>query len=91
MATPASPVLVRQHSPAYWRVTSGNPPINMYDADVLAGLRDAVDRQSKPRHTRPADQKLAAICLLMADISQKYQFHIHGVDTDWRRRRHGAD
>ena len=44
MTTPASPVRVRQHSPAYWRVTFDNPPINMYDAGVLAGLRSVVDR-----------------------------------------------
>ncbi len=44
MTTPASPVRVRQHSPAYWRVTFDNPPINMYGAGVLAGLRSVVDR-----------------------------------------------
>jgi enoyl-CoA hydratase/carnithine racemase len=44
MTTTASPVRVRQHSPAYWRVTFDNPPVNLHNAEVVAGLRDLVDR-----------------------------------------------
>jgi hypothetical protein len=38
MTSTASPVRVRQHSPAYWRVTFDNPPVNLHDAEVVAGL-----------------------------------------------------
>ena len=39
MTTTASPVRLRQHSPAYWRVTFDNPPINLHDAEVVAHYR----------------------------------------------------
>jgi enoyl-CoA hydratase/carnithine racemase len=60
MATTASPIRVRQHSPAYWRVTFDNPPVNMYDADVLAGLRNLVD-------TLEADQEVKVVVFDSAD------------------------
>ncbi len=44
MTKPASPVRVQQRSASYWRVTFDNPPINLHDAEVVAGLRDLVDR-----------------------------------------------
>jgi enoyl-CoA hydratase/carnithine racemase len=44
MTTTASPVRLRQHSPAYWQVTFDNPPINLHDAEVVAALKDLVDR-----------------------------------------------
>jgi enoyl-CoA hydratase/carnithine racemase len=44
MNTTHSPVLVRQLTPEYWRVTFDNPPINLYDVDVLVGLQDLVAR-----------------------------------------------
>jgi enoyl-CoA hydratase/carnithine racemase len=50
MTTTPPPVRVRQHSPAYWRVTFDNPPVNLHNAEVVAGLRDLVDRlESDPR------------------------------------------
>ncbi len=42
MAT--SPVQVHPRTAAYWRVTFDNPPINLHDAEVVAGLKDLVDR-----------------------------------------------
>jgi hypothetical protein len=39
MTKPASPVRVQQRSAAYWDVTFDNPPINLHDAEVVAGLR----------------------------------------------------
>jgi enoyl-CoA hydratase/carnithine racemase len=50
MTTPASPVLVRQHSPAYWRVTFDNPPINLHDAEVVAGLPSWPDILTRLEH-----------------------------------------
>jgi enoyl-CoA hydratase/carnithine racemase len=44
MSTTASPVRVRQHSPAYWRVTFDNPPVNLHDAEIITGLTALVDR-----------------------------------------------
>ncbi len=41
MAT--SPVQVHQRTAAYWRVTFDNPPINLHDAEVVAGLKDVRD------------------------------------------------
>ncbi len=60
MTASISPVRVRQHSPAYWRVTFDNPPVNMYDADVLAGLRNLVD-------TLEADQEVKVVVFDSAD------------------------
>jgi enoyl-CoA hydratase/carnithine racemase len=44
MTSTSSPVRVRQHSPGYWRVTFDNPPVNLHDAEVVAGLTALVDR-----------------------------------------------
>jgi hypothetical protein len=52
MTTTASPVRLRQHSPAYWRVTFDNPPINLHDAEVVAGLKDLVDRLDADPHVQ---------------------------------------
>ena len=32
------------HSPAYWRVTFDNPPLNLIDPDVLHELRDLINQ-----------------------------------------------
>lgn len=60
MTASVSRVRVRQHSPAYWRVTFDNPPVNMYDAGVLAGLRNVVD-------TLEADQEVKVVVFDRAD------------------------
>jgi enoyl-CoA hydratase/carnithine racemase len=44
MTVIAPPLRIEQPSPAYWRVTIDNPPINLFDPDVVAGLRQLVDR-----------------------------------------------
>src|SRR6201991_5286038 len=35
---------ISEVSPAYWRVTIGNPPINPYDPEMFAELRVLMDR-----------------------------------------------
>jgi len=52
MTTTASPVRLRQYSPAYWQVTFDNPPINLHDAEVVAGLKDLVDRLDADSHVQ---------------------------------------
>jgi enoyl-CoA hydratase/carnithine racemase len=38
-----STVMVERESPTYWRVTFDNPPLNLYDPELVAGLREVVD------------------------------------------------
>jgi hypothetical protein len=38
------PVRVRAVTPGYWRATFANPPINLFDPDVFAGLRVLLER-----------------------------------------------
>jgi enoyl-CoA hydratase/carnithine racemase len=52
MTTTASPVRLRQYSPAYWRVTFDNPSINLHDTEVVAGLKDLVDRLDANPHVQ---------------------------------------
>jgi enoyl-CoA hydratase/carnithine racemase len=35
---------ITHHSPAYWRVTLDNPPLNLLDHDVTYELRDLIDQ-----------------------------------------------
>lgn len=42
--TTPSPVRVERRSPAYWRVTFDNPPINLYDPEVEAAFARIVDQ-----------------------------------------------
>jgi enoyl-CoA hydratase/carnithine racemase len=44
MITATSPLTVTQHSAEYWRVTIDNPPINLFDPDMVAELAKLVDR-----------------------------------------------
>jgi hypothetical protein len=37
-----SPVTVGRESPAYWRVTFDNPPLNLYDPEFVRGLSETV-------------------------------------------------
>ena len=37
-----TPVLVTKKSPAYWRVTFDNPPLNLFDPEMVAGLQNVV-------------------------------------------------
>lgn len=39
-----TPVIVSERSPAYWRVTFDNPPVNLFDPELLSGLQDLVAR-----------------------------------------------
>ena len=38
MDTARQPVRAERRGPAYWRVTFDNPPLNLYDPEVEAGL-----------------------------------------------------
>jgi enoyl-CoA hydratase/carnithine racemase len=40
----STPLCVTEISPAYWRATFDNPPINVFDANVLISLRNLLDR-----------------------------------------------
>jgi hypothetical protein len=39
-----SPVRVKRRSAAYWRVTFDNPPVNLFDPDVLRAMQDLTTR-----------------------------------------------
>ena len=39
-----TPVIVKQRSASYWRVTLDNPPINLFDPEMIAGLQALVER-----------------------------------------------
>ncbi len=43
-AEPKTPVIVKQRSASYWRVTLDNPPINLFDPEMIAGLQALVER-----------------------------------------------
>ncbi len=44
MTTVHSPVVVRRHSNAYWRATFDNPPVNLFDPEVITALQDLTVR-----------------------------------------------
>jgi enoyl-CoA hydratase/carnithine racemase len=44
MTVIASPLRIEQRSPEYWRVTIDNPPINLFDPDLVSAFRQLVDR-----------------------------------------------
>jgi enoyl-CoA hydratase/carnithine racemase len=44
MTSSKTPVLVTQESPAFWRVTFDNPPLNLYDPDLFRDLKGVVER-----------------------------------------------
>jgi enoyl-CoA hydratase/carnithine racemase len=44
MSAPSARLSIQAVSPAYWRVTIGNPPINLYDPEMFAELRVLYER-----------------------------------------------
>lgn len=38
-----APLLITKHSPAFWRVTLDNPPINLMGPDMISGLQRLMD------------------------------------------------
>lgn len=40
----STPVIVTEHSPAFWRVTFDNPPLNLLNPEAFAALRHLVER-----------------------------------------------
>ncbi|WP_199800708.1 enoyl-CoA hydratase/isomerase family protein [Streptomyces marianii] len=49
---PTSPVRIHRHSAAYWQVTFDNPPLNLIDPEVMAGLRDLLTRLESDRDVK---------------------------------------
>lgn len=43
MATTTMPLRVERLTRAYWRATIDNPPINLFDPDLLAGFRELIE------------------------------------------------
>jgi enoyl-CoA hydratase/carnithine racemase len=41
---PASPIRITKRTPAYWRVTLDNPPINIMGPDMLMGLQIVIEQ-----------------------------------------------
>jgi enoyl-CoA hydratase/carnithine racemase len=52
MNTTTSPMTITQHSAEYWRVTIDNPPINLLDPDLVAGLSELIDRLEADDHVK---------------------------------------
>jgi len=52
MSKKSSPVPLIEENPGYWRVVIANPPINLFDPNVYAGLRVALDRIEKDQQVR---------------------------------------
>ncbi len=50
--TPTSPLTIAEHSAEYWRVTIDNPPINLFDPDLVTGLTALVDRLEADDHVK---------------------------------------
>lgn len=46
------PVAVKKRSAGYWRVTLDNPPINLFDPEMIAGLRALVDQLERDREVK---------------------------------------
>lgn len=44
MPGPPTPVRITEHSPAFWRVTFSNPPLNLFTPETFAALRQLVER-----------------------------------------------
>jgi len=55
-----APLLITKHSPAFWRVTLDNPPINLMGPDMISGLQRLMDRIE-------ADMELKVIVFDSAD------------------------
>jgi len=52
LAESGQPVRISAVTPGYWRVTFANPPINLFDPDVFAGLRVLLQRVRQDERVR---------------------------------------
>lgn len=39
-----TPLFITEHTPAFWRVTFNNPPLNLVGSEMLLALHDAIER-----------------------------------------------
>lgn len=44
MTKSKTPIIVEQRSASYWRVTLDNPPLNLFDPEMIAGLQALVEQ-----------------------------------------------
>ena len=51
-STKAKQIKVRQESPAYWRVTFDNPPINVMGPDFVRQFQEVIDAIEADEHVR---------------------------------------
>ena len=54
MNTPAKPAQIRlaRRSPAYWRVTIDNPPINVMGPEMVRQFQEVIDALESDEHAR---------------------------------------
>ena len=43
---------ITHHSPAYWRATFDNPPLNLLDPEVAYELRDLIDQMETSKELK---------------------------------------
>jgi enoyl-CoA hydratase/carnithine racemase len=46
------PLIITKHSPAFWRVTFDNPPVNLLDAPLVNGVRKLYDQMEADKDVR---------------------------------------
>lgn len=46
------PVIVEQRSAGYWRVTLKNPPLNLFDPEMIAGLQALIQQLERDDHVK---------------------------------------
>jgi enoyl-CoA hydratase/carnithine racemase len=69
-----SPVRVQRRSAAYWRATFDNPPVNLFDPDVLRALQDMTTRLE-------TDDEVKVVVFDSAD-SEFFMAHLDLLRTD---------
>jgi enoyl-CoA hydratase/carnithine racemase len=81
-ATAGSLVQVERRSPAYWRVTLNNPPINLYDPETETSLTQVVDELEANDELKVVvfDSALADFYMAHLDLVRALEFE-GGVST----------
>lgn len=46
------PLIITKHSPAFWRITFDNPPVNLLDAPLVNGVRKLYDEMEADKEVR---------------------------------------
>lgn len=52
MAEPKTSIVVQKRSAEYWRVTLDNPPINLFDPEMVAGLQALIEQLERDREVK---------------------------------------